>query len=142
SDRVASPRGRPGRPASGWGDALRYKRARELCQALAADFEITVEPGIATVPTITEVGMASLLPHGGQPPKVVAVGGGKLGLEVNGVLVKDRKDRVGFLKAHAGVKVYDAKLDDLLPRPQKRVREGVRGADLGLLTSQEIDELC
>jgi hypothetical protein len=141
-DRLVRPRLASGKTAYVWVDALRYEMARELCQALAADFEITVEPGVATAPTITEVGMASLLPHGGQPPKVVAVGGGKLGLVIDGTLIKDRKDRVSYLKAHAGAKVFDAKLDDLLPRPPKRVREGVRGADLVLLTSQEIDELC
>src|SRR4030095_11691324 len=73
---------------------------------------------------------------------VVAVGGGKLGLDINGTVIKDRKDRIAFLKAHAGVPVFDAKLEDLLPKPAKRVRDGVSNAQLVLITSQEIDELC
>jgi PglZ domain len=124
-----------------WVDALRYEMAWELCQVLAADFDRRLQPALATVPTITEVGMASLLPHNGHVPKVVSVGGGKLALEIDGTVVKDRKDRVAFLKAHAGVKVFDAKLDDLLPKPLKKVRDGIKDADLVLLTSQEIDEL-
>ena len=86
--------------------------------------------------------MAALLPRADQGAKVVPVGGGKLGLEIAGTVVKDRKDRIAFLKAHAGVSVFDAKLDDLLPKPSKKVKDGIQAADLVLITSQEIDELC
>src|SRR5260370_14634131 len=57
--------------------------------------------------------------------------------------MKDRKDRVNYLKAHAGagVKVFEAKLEDLLPKPGKRVREGIESANLVLITSQEIDAM-
>jgi hypothetical protein len=44
------------------------------------------------------------------------------------------------MKAHAGVPVFDLKLDELLPRPTKKVREGIQNAGLVLVTSQEIDE--
>src|SRR6266481_2701133 len=73
--------------------------------------------------------------------KVVTVGGGKLALEIGGKVIKDRKDRVAFLKENAGVSVFDAKLDDLLPKPAKKVRDGIQNAQLILITSQEIDEL-
>jgi hypothetical protein len=73
--------------------------------------------------------------------KVVGVGGGKLGLEIAGQVIKDRKDRVDFLREHAGVSVFDAKLDDLLPKPTKKVKDGIQAAQLTLITSQEIDEL-
>ena len=76
-----------------------------------------------------------------ESAKVVAVGGGKLGLEISGTVIKDRKDRVAFLKEHAGVSVFDAKLDDLLPKPAKKVKDGIQNAQLILITSQEIDEL-
>ena len=57
-------------------------------------------------------------------------------------MIKDRKDRVEFLRARAGVPVFDAKLDDLLPKPSKKIKDGIRDAQLVLITSQEIDELC
>ena len=85
--------------------------------------------------------MAALLPLANQSAKVVSVGNGKLGLEIAGTIIKDRKDRIAFLKQHAGVSVFDAKLDDLLPKPSKKIRDGVQGAQLILVTSQEIDEL-
>ena len=69
------------------------------------------------------------------------MGGGKLALEIDGTVIKDRKDRVAFLKEHAGVSVFDAKLDDLLPKPAKKVKDGIQNAQLILITSQEIDEL-
>jgi len=124
-----------------WVDALRFEMARELCEVLRADFSIELGAAVGTIPTITEIGMASLLPKASQG-KVVNVGGGKLALDIDGTVVKDRKDRVNFLKAHAGVPVFDAKLEDLLPKPTKKVRQGIENAQLVLITSQEIDELC
>ena len=37
--------------------------------------------------------------------------------------------------------VFDCKLDDLLPKPTKKVKDGIQNAQLILITSQEIDEL-
>jgi hypothetical protein len=136
------PRLGDGKVAYVWVDALRFEMARELCRLLKDDFDAVIQPAIATIPTITEIGMAALLPKANQSAKVVGVGGGKLALEIGGKVIKDRKDRVGFLKEHAGVTVFDCKLDDLLPKPNKRVKEGIQSAQLVLVTSQEIDELC
>jgi hypothetical protein len=131
-----------GKTAYVWVDALRFEMARELCEVLKDDFDLTVHPALGTIPTITEIGMAALLPKAGVSARVVAVGGGKLGLEIDGTVIKDRKSRITFLKHHVGVPVFDAKLDDLLPKPSKKVREGIQQAHLVLITSQEIDELC
>ena len=130
-----------GKVAYVWVDALRFEMARELCRLLADDFKLECQPAIGTMPTITEIGMAALLPKAHEAAKVVSVGGGKLALEIAGKVIKDRKDRVAFLKEHAGVPVFDAKLDDLLPKPGKKVRDGIQDARLILITSQEIDEL-
>ena len=130
-----------GKVAYVWVDALRYEMARELGRLLGDDFDLEIQPAIGTMPTITEIGMASLLPKAHESAKVVGVGGGKLALEIDGKVIKDRKDRVAFLKEHAGVTVFDAKLDDLLPKPSKRIKDGIQSAQLILITSQEIDEL-
>ncbi|MDA7645313.1 PglZ domain-containing protein [bacterium] len=124
-----------------WVDALRFEMARELCEALGEDFKIEIEPAIANAPTITEIGMASLLPRASDG-KVVSVGNGRLALDINGTVIKERKDRVKFLKEKAYVDFFEAKLDDLLPKPTKKIREGIKNAQLVLITSQEIDELC
>jgi hypothetical protein len=129
-----------GKTAYVWVDALRFEMARELVEVLKEDFDLRLQPAIATMPTITEIGMASLLPKASQSAKVVSVGNGKLAVEITGTVIKDRKDRINFMKAHAGVQVFDAKLDDLLPKPSKKVRDGIQNAQLVLVTSQEIDE--
>lgn len=130
-----------GKVAYVWVDALRYEMARELSRLLTDDFTLEVQSAIGTMPTITEIGMAALLPKAHDSAKVIGVGGGKLALEVAGKTIKDRKDRVAFLKEHAGVSVFDAKLDDLLPKPGKKVKDGIQANQLILITSQEIDEL-
>jgi hypothetical protein len=81
-----------------WVDALRFEMARELARLLKDDFKLKLEPAIGTIPTITEIGMAALLPHASEAAKVVSAGGGKLALEIDGKIIKDRKDRVAFLK--------------------------------------------
>lgn len=125
-----------------WVDALRFEMARELDRLLQDDFATSLQPALATIPTITEIGMAALLPRAHQSAKVVAVGNGKLGLEIENTTIKDRKDRIAFLRAQAGVTVFETKLDELLPKPSKKTREGIQHAQLILVTSQEIDELC
>ena len=131
-----------GKVAYVWVDALRFEMARELSRLLKDDFKLEIQPAIGTVPTITEIGMAALLPKAQESAKVVGVGNGKVALEVGGNVIKDRKDRVAFLKDNAGVPVFEAKLEDLLPKPTKKIKEGIQSAQLILITSQEIDELC
>jgi hypothetical protein len=130
-----------GKVAYVWVDALRFEMARELCLLLKDDFELEIKPAIGMIPTITEIGMAALLPKADEFAKVVTLGGGKLALEIEGKVIRDRKDRVAFLKENAGVAVFDAKLEDLFPKPAKKVKEGIQNASLILITSQEIDEL-
>ncbi len=125
-----------------WVDALRFEMGRELARLLREDFEVDLHPVLAAVPTVTEIGMAALLPGAQGDAKVVTAGSGKLALEISGTVIKDRKDRLTLLKQHAGVEVFDVKLDNLLPKPSKKVREGIESAQLILVTSQEIDELC
>ena len=63
------PRLGKGKIAYVWADALRYEMARELCEILKRDFDLTLAPALGTIPTITEVGMAAVLPRvdpGGQ----------------------------------------------------------------------------
>jgi len=140
-DKLVKPKQKEKKVAYLWVVALRFEMARELCEALGEAFKVKIEPAIAAAPTITEIGMASWLPRA-SGSKVVSVGSGKLAVDIDGTVIKDRKDRVNFLKQNAHVDVFEAKLDALLPKPTKKVREGIKNAQLVLITSQEIDELC
>ncbi|HEU5379117.1 MAG TPA: PglZ domain-containing protein, partial [Ktedonobacteraceae bacterium] len=122
-------------------DALRYEMGRELAQTLIPENSLELSVALGTVPTITVIGMAALLPGAQEQPRLVAPSNGKVALELDGVTLKDRKGRIEFLKKHAGVSVFDARLDELLPKPTRRVQEGTSKADLIVITSQEIDLL-
>lgn len=122
-------------------DALRFEMARELVAGLGEEFDCELDFVLGSVPSITEVGMAALLPGAEGEVELLDAGGGKLALRIDGTVVKDRPDRVKLLKANAGATVYDAKLEDLLAN-RKAVLNGIAGAELVLVTSQEIDLLC
>lgn len=125
-----------------WVDALRFEMGRELAESLNESFEVTCEPAVALVPTITEIGMPALLPGEIKHVVVGKARDGKLALNIDGSMVRDRKERVSFLRTMAEVEFLDLKLEDLLPKAKKKIEEGIRGARLILVTSQEIDLLC
>ena len=62
-EKEVKPRLRDSKVAYVWVDALRFEMARELAQLLKDDFELTVQAVLGTIPTITEIGMAALLPR-------------------------------------------------------------------------------
>src|SRR5260370_14509844 len=99
--------------------------AGELSRLVKDDLELEIQPAIGTIPTITEIGMAALLPKANESLKVVAVGGGKLALEIGGKIIKDRKDRIAFLKEYARATDFECKLDDLLPKPNKKENDRI-----------------
>lgn len=123
-------------------DSLRYEMARDLARTLEGDYEVGISPALGTVPTITEIGMAALMPGAESGAKVVEVSDGKLGLEVGGAVLRERKDRVACLEKwgeRASKTVHEAKLEDLFSHP-KKLKAAVNEADLVFVTSQEIDE--
>jgi PglZ domain len=146
--RLVEPHLTEGKTAYVWVDALRYEMARELVQALQNDFKIDLQPAIATVPTITEIGMSALLPQADEEVEIVTDNAGKntgkLGLKIDGRVISKRGDRVKFLqqfvRERSGKICVEAKLGNLLPKPKKTLEEAIRAADLVLVTSQEIDE--
>src|SRR5262249_13453142 len=125
-----------GKTAYVWVDALRFEMGRELAQALAEEVAVATEPALATPPTITEIGMASLLPIADESPVVVSPSAGKLALQIDGTVIKDRAKRIDFLRERAGVMLFDAKLEDLLPAPKRSVAKAMKEASLVLITSQ------
>lgn len=122
-------------------DALRFEMAEELVSNLGGEFDPNLEYVIGSVPSITEIGMAALLPGAEGDVELVDTGGGKVGLRIGEAVLRDRPGRMAFLKAHAGVAVYETKLEDVLAN-RKAVSSGIANADLVVVTSQEIDLLC
>ena len=123
-------------------DALRFDLGRELEGALQSEFEVEIEPALATPPTITEVGMAALMPGADESFEILPGKKGKLAVKIDGVLLSARKDRIKFFQERAGFKTVDTKLDSLLPKPSSALRKKIRDAELVLVTAQEIDDMC
>ncbi len=125
-------------------DALRLEMAHRLAHILSEEFEAQITPAIAAAPTVTEIGMASLLP-GAKDGRVVPAGDGRLALEIGGTVIKSRPERMRHLESFAknsGWKFFECNLDDLLPKPRIAISKAMSEADLIVVTSQEIDELC
>lgn len=130
-------------------DALRYEMARELARGLEASFEVMLDAAMASVPTITEIGMASLMPEV-TDGVVVAGAAGKLALRIGdtgGALLVDRRTRLDWLKSHTPIgprgevaRSLTLSLDDL-QAPKPALREQLANTDLIVVTSQEIDKL-
>ena len=119
-------------------DALRFEMARELAASLGESWHAELIPAIGTAPTITPVGMGALLPGAERGLSLVDTGRG-LAPEIAGQTLKDRKDRIAYLKSKLDGLV-DIKLDELVPA-RKATREKVKAARTVLVTSQEIDLL-
>jgi hypothetical protein len=120
-------------------DALRYEMGVELVDGLGEDFEITVEPALATLPSITSVGMAALMPTAEKGIEIAAVSG-KAGVVLDGQTLKDRQSRLEFFAAKVGKGFVALKLAEVLKMGAKRKKE-VASANLIVVTSQEIDRL-
>jgi len=123
-------------------DALRFEMARELSNSFQRDYDVVLSPAVGIVPTITDIGMAALMPGAERDATVVNVGGGKLALEIDATVLKDRASRLAWLKGQARARVAVATVDQMLPRPKKALDQELKDAELILITSQEIDALC
>ena len=129
-----------GKVAYFWIDALRFEMAHELLSSLSNVSQATLNPALATLPTVTEVGMAALLP-GAERGLGLAELGGKLASEVNDQLLRGRKERIDYLKQRSGYAVEAFTLADMM-KPSRIIKERIERAQLIVVASQEIDGIA
>ncbi len=123
-------------------DALRYEMARELRPILEADWQVTLNAALATPPTITDVGMAALIP-GAENGLTLSDAGGKLTVSLIGGALRTRQERVAHFQKNAPGPVVVARLEDLAPLSDKNLRQALSTARVALVTATEdIDGLC
>lgn len=121
-------------------DALRYEMAKDLVENVIAEtFDAELIPVFAAVPTITEIGMAALMPEA-DSGRIVKVGDSKLGLAIGDRILKNRAERITWLQEHVQGVFESVELQELLTR-RKKIRQKLENADFLLVTSREIDEL-
>lgn len=121
-------------------DSLRYEMARELAEELHEEFEVQLEAAVSAVPTVTEIGMAALMPGAESGVRIVSTGSSRLAAEVSGTLLKDRKDRMAFARGRIK-RTYEDKLSSLFA-PAASVKRAMEDAALVMITSEEIDAIC
>jgi hypothetical protein len=126
-------------------DALRFEMARELCTVLEDDWGSDLVPALATPPTVTEIGMAALLPGAEKGLAVVPAEGNRLAAVIGGNTLKTRQERLAHFQQMLGgdVTVAFAKLDQLAPLSDTHLAQTLESAGVVLITAtEEIDGLC
>ncbi len=126
------------RTAYVWVDALRYELGVELCDALRPiATRVELHAAVAAPPTITPVGMASLLP-GASSGLRLTLDGERLVVAINGNEIRDVPDRRALLRARHGT-VPDLDLNAASQKGEKALAGTIGDAGLVLLRSQEVD---
>lgn len=123
-------------------DAFRFEMARELLAQLPEGWHAELTPALATLPTITEIGMAALMPQAERGVSVVPAGIGKLALTISETVLKNRPDRVKWLIAQGVKPVAVTELNKIAPLKDTHLRAELKTARLAVVTaSDEIDGL-
>ena len=123
-------------------DALRYEMACELQSLLEEEWHAELVPALATPPTVTEMGMAALLP-GAEHGLTVSLESGKLAVAVNRRTLRSRQDRLSHLESQLEGTVVVARLDQLAPLSDRQLHKALKDAGMIVVTAtEEIDGLC
>ena len=132
-------KGSDGLTAFIWVDALRFELGSELAEAIRRDIteHVTLTAATAAAPTITRVGMANLLPSAASK-LAVGLDAGKLQVTMGDRGISTVEDRVELLRAAHGT-VANLDLGSLSQQGEKQLAREVKGANLILVRSQEID---
>ncbi len=116
-------------------DALRYELGTELEKLLTEVGIVEMHTACAQLPTITPVGMASLLPDA-HNSLTLDIEQGKLVPKIGDVVVSNVTQRMGYLKKQFGDRFAEMTLRDFITQKNPRVDPTV---DLLILRSTEID---
>ncbi|MDY6876099.1 MAG: PglZ domain-containing protein [Chloroflexota bacterium] len=124
-------------------DALRFEMARELGAILEQDWKPDLTPALATPPTVTEIGMAALLPGAEGGLTVIPAEGNRLAAVIAGGTLKTRQDRLAHFDAVVEGNAVVARLDQLAPLSDTPLSRAIKSADVVVVTAtEEIDGLC
>ncbi|GAA4648798.1 PglZ domain-containing protein [Kistimonas scapharcae] len=115
-------------------DALRYELGVALEQQLAEDGKVELTSALAQLPSITLVGMASLLPDASTGLKLNRIDG-KLVPAINDQEVKTVAQRMDVIRKRYGQRFQEGRLEDFV-RNRFKVEDGT---ELLVLRSVEID---
>lgn len=118
-------------------DAMRYEMGVELAERLEDYGEVTIEPAVGVLPSITPTGMAALMPGAASSYGIVAAGS-KLAAKVDGRVLKDLAGRKSHVMSRVPSSV-DLDLGEVMQLSRSKLEKKVAGKDLVVVRSQEID---
>jgi hypothetical protein len=118
-------------------DAMRFEMGVELAERLPKTTEVIVRPAIASLPSITPIGMAALQPGASSSFSVVEQKGA-VGVRIDDAFLPDLAARRKFAVAHVP-SLTDVSLDELLSLQPSKLAKKIDGAQVVVVRSQEID---
>ena len=116
-------------------DALRYELGVELYKQLADEGTVEVQCACAQLPTVTPIGMASLLPGAADSLAVKNVDGQAIPF-LGSTRVKDLSQRLAVLRTTFGERFHESPLRDFVKKKVKLAPS----VELLVLRSNDIDE--
>ena len=121
-------------------DALRYDLSRALARKLSEEgYKVQLRALLASLPSITEVGMAALLPRGDQT-LALEVYKGKVKVSLNGeVLLTERKDRREWLQTALGSDLKTFELEEALKAPIQTLKSALKEVKRIVVMDRDID---
>ena len=121
-------------------DALRYDLSRALARRLSEEgYKVQLRPLLASLPSITEVGMAALLPRGNRT-LTLDVHKGKVKVSLNGeVPLTERKDRREWLQTALGADLKTFELEEVLKAPTRSLQSALKEAKRIVVMDRDID---
>ena len=128
-----------GRVAYFFVDAMRYEMGIDLAHQLRQYQDVTVRPAITTLPSITPLGMAALLPEASSSYSVVDQKG-LLAARIRETIMPSLAERRRHLQA-VRPEAKDLDLGDLLQRSTKSLARSLNDVPLLVVRSQSIDGL-
>lgn len=122
-----------------WVDALRFEIGNELADALQrVCAKVEISHTVASIPTITPIGMASLCPGADVGLGIELDARRRMIVKVGDKEIKSVDDRRNLLRAAHG-ELVDLLLSDVVGRGEKELGKMISGAALVLVRSQEMD---
>ena len=120
-------------------DALRYEMGVDLLRQIDAALDAEVRAAVAALPSITQVGMAAVLPGAAASFSVVDEEG-RLAARIGDDSMANVSERMKHLKAEVPGAV-ELKLSDVLQFSKAKLAKAVASAPLVAVRSQELDAL-
>jgi len=121
-------------------DALRYDLCKHMAQILSEEgYQIELHTLLSSLPSITEVGMASLMPLEGK--KITpTVQKGKLEISLdNQIPLTTKLDRKKWLENVLGSRVRLLDVQDIVDSSEQKLKSIISGAQRIIATHQDID---